>query len=166
MLFASGGANASASFAPIAKKIAAVLDKEPGDVTVTGYTDGDPIKTVALSVELSNCPRRAREVGRRDAQTFSERSQTRRGERQGRGRSRRAQRRRGQQGEKPARRNLHSPHRQPGVLVSWAFWLWIALSVLGALLLAALIWFAGPLIAVADYAPLEGTGVRSDHRRR
>jgi type VI secretion system protein ImpL len=46
------------------------------------------------------------------------------------------------------------------VLVSWAFWLWIALSVLGALLLAALIWFAGPLISVADYAPLEGLGVR------
>ena len=44
--------------------------------------------------------------------------------------------------------------------MSWAFWLWIALSVLGALLLAALVWFAGPLISVADYTPLEGTGVR------
>ena len=44
--------------------------------------------------------------------------------------------------------------------MSWAFWLWIALSLLGALLLAGLIWFGGPLISVADYAPLEGTGVR------
>ncbi len=44
--------------------------------------------------------------------------------------------------------------------MSWAFWLWIALSVLGAILLSLLIWFGGPLIQVADYAPLEGTGVR------
>ena len=44
--------------------------------------------------------------------------------------------------------------------MSWAFWLWIGLSLLGALLLALLVWFGGPLIAIADYAPLEGTGVR------
>ena len=44
--------------------------------------------------------------------------------------------------------------------MSWAFWLWIALSILGAILLALLIWFGGPLISVADYAPFEGTGVR------
>ena len=44
--------------------------------------------------------------------------------------------------------------------MSWAFWLWIGLSVLGALLLAGLVWFGGPLISVADYALLEGTGVR------
>src|SRR5437763_1047733 len=44
--------------------------------------------------------------------------------------------------------------------MTWAFWLWIALSVLGAILLAVLIWFGGPLISVADYAPFEGTGVR------
>jgi type VI secretion system protein ImpL len=44
--------------------------------------------------------------------------------------------------------------------MTWAFWLWIGLSVLGAILLSLLIWFGGPLIAVADYAPLEGTGVR------
>ena len=44
--------------------------------------------------------------------------------------------------------------------MSWAFWLWIALSVLGAILLSLLVWFGGPLISVADYAPFEGTGVR------
>ncbi|HXT06438.1 MAG TPA: type VI secretion system membrane subunit TssM [Roseiarcus sp.] len=44
--------------------------------------------------------------------------------------------------------------------MTWAFWLWIALSVLGAVLLALLIWFGGPLISVADYTPLDGTGVR------
>ena len=44
--------------------------------------------------------------------------------------------------------------------MTWAFWLWVALSVLGALLFAALVWFGGPLIAVADYAPFEGAGVR------
>jgi type VI secretion system protein ImpL len=44
--------------------------------------------------------------------------------------------------------------------MGWAFRLWAALSVLGALLFAALVWFGGPLISVADYAPLEGAGVR------
>ena len=44
--------------------------------------------------------------------------------------------------------------------MTWAFWLWIGLSVLGAVFLALLIWFGGPLISIADYAPLEGTGVR------
>ena len=44
--------------------------------------------------------------------------------------------------------------------MSWVFWLWIAVSVLAALALAALVWIGGPLIAVADYAPFEGTGVR------
>ncbi len=44
--------------------------------------------------------------------------------------------------------------------MGWAFWLWVALSVLGALLFAALVWFGGPLISVADYPPLEGAGVR------
>jgi type VI secretion system protein ImpL len=44
--------------------------------------------------------------------------------------------------------------------MSWAFWLWIAFSVLGAILFALLVWFGGPLISVADYTPLDGTGVR------
>jgi type VI secretion system protein ImpK len=62
VLFPSGGANANASFAPIAKKIASVLDKEPGDVTVTGYTDGDPIKTVAFPSNFELSEARARSV--------------------------------------------------------------------------------------------------------
>jgi type VI secretion system protein ImpK len=62
VLFPSGGANANASFAPIAKKIASVLDKEPGDITVTGYTDGDPIKTVAFPSNFELSQARARSV--------------------------------------------------------------------------------------------------------
>jgi hypothetical protein len=31
--------------------------------------------------------------------------------------------------------------------MSWAFWLWIAFSVLGAILFALLVWFGGPLIS-------------------
>jgi type VI secretion system protein ImpK len=55
VLFPSGGANANPAFAPIAKKIGTALDKQPGDITVTGYTDADPIKTVAFpsNFELS-----------------------------------------------------------------------------------------------------------------
>src|SRR5580698_2818820 len=43
--------------------------------------------------------------------------------------------------------------------MSFVFWLWIGVSVLAAFALAALVWIGGPLISVADYAPLEGTGV-------
>ena len=55
VLFPSGGANANTSFAPIARKIAIALDKQPGDITVIGYTDGDPIHTLAFpsNFELS-----------------------------------------------------------------------------------------------------------------
>jgi type VI secretion system protein ImpK len=55
VLFPSGGANANSAFAPIAEKIAQALDKQPGDVTVTGYTDADPIRTIAFpsNFELS-----------------------------------------------------------------------------------------------------------------
>jgi type VI secretion system protein ImpK len=55
VLFPSGGANANPSFAPIARKIADALDKQPGAITVTGYTDSDPIRTIAFpsNFELS-----------------------------------------------------------------------------------------------------------------
>jgi type VI secretion system protein ImpK len=62
VLFPSGGANANASFAPIARKIAAVLDKEPGEVSVIGYTDSDPIKTVAYPSNFELSEARARSV--------------------------------------------------------------------------------------------------------
>ena len=34
------------------------------------------------------------------------------------------------------------------------------LTLVGALLLAALVWFIGPLVAVSDYRPLAGDTVR------
>lgn len=39
-------------------------------------------------------------------------------------------------------------------------WLWIALSVVAALVLAALIWLAGPLVSFGDAQPFESVGVR------
>ena len=39
-------------------------------------------------------------------------------------------------------------------------WLWIALSVVGALVLAALVWFAGPLVSIGDAQPFEGVWLR------
>ena len=55
VLFPSGGASANRAFAPIAKKIAAALNKQPGAITVTGYTDADPIHTLQFpsNFELS-----------------------------------------------------------------------------------------------------------------
>ncbi len=39
-------------------------------------------------------------------------------------------------------------------------WLWIALSIVGALVLAALVWLAGPLVSIGDVQPFEGVFTR------
>ena len=39
-------------------------------------------------------------------------------------------------------------------------WLWIALSIVGALVLAALVWVAGPLVSFGDVQPFEGIVTR------
>ncbi len=62
VLFPSGGASVNASFAPIAAKIAAALDKEPGTINVDGYTDTDPIRTVAFPSNFELSEARARSV--------------------------------------------------------------------------------------------------------
>ena len=62
VLFPSGGANANPSFAPTAKKIAAALDHEPGDITVSGFTDTDPIKTLVFPSNFELSEARARSV--------------------------------------------------------------------------------------------------------
>ena len=62
VLFPSGGAKVNDSFAPIAKKIAAALDKEPGDIRIDGYTDSDPIKTVAFPSNFELSLARAKSV--------------------------------------------------------------------------------------------------------
>lgn len=53
--FPSGSATALDSFKPVALKIAAALDKEPGDVRITGHTDNVAIFTVRFpsNYELS-----------------------------------------------------------------------------------------------------------------
>ncbi len=62
VLFPSGGARANDSFAPIAKKIAAALDKEPGAIHVDGYTDDDPIHTITFPSNFELSAARAKSV--------------------------------------------------------------------------------------------------------
>ena len=54
-LFGSGAAEVRQAFLPIAAKIAASLEKEPGWIKVTGHSDNQPIKTVRFpsNYELS-----------------------------------------------------------------------------------------------------------------
>jgi type VI secretion system protein ImpK len=54
-LFGSGAAEVRQAFLPIAAKIAATLEKEPGWIKVTGHSDNQPIKTVRFpsNYELS-----------------------------------------------------------------------------------------------------------------
>jgi type VI secretion system protein ImpK len=62
VLFPSGGAKVNDSFTPIAAKIAAALDREPGAVRVDGYTDTDPIRTVAFPSNFELSEARAKSV--------------------------------------------------------------------------------------------------------
>ena len=62
VLFPSGGAKVSDAFAPIAAKIAAALDREPGAIRVDGYTDADPIHTVAFPSNFELSAARAKSV--------------------------------------------------------------------------------------------------------
>jgi len=62
VLFQQGGATVSPGFAPIAKKIAAALDKEPGAITIDGYTDSDPVKTVQFPSNFELSVARAKSV--------------------------------------------------------------------------------------------------------
>src|SRR5271165_6995613 len=41
-----------------------------------------------------------------------------------------------------------------------AGWVWISLSIVGALVLAALVWLAGPLVSIGDLQPFEGVVTR------
>lgn len=62
VLFPSGAAKVSESFAPIAAKIAKTLEKEPGGIRIDGYTDTDPIKTVAFPSNWELSEARAKAV--------------------------------------------------------------------------------------------------------
>ncbi len=62
VLFPSGAAKVSDTFAPIAAKIAATLEKEPGAIRIDGYTDADPIKTVTFPSNFELSAARAKSV--------------------------------------------------------------------------------------------------------
>jgi type VI secretion system protein ImpK len=62
VLFPSGGARVNDGFAPIARKISAALDKEPGPINVDGYTDNDPIHTIAFPSNFELSQARAKSV--------------------------------------------------------------------------------------------------------
>ena len=81
VLFPSGGASVSNSFAPIAAKIAASLDKEPGAIHVDGYTDSDPHSCVPVQFRTV---RGAGEIGRGDAEAGAFPSGAPRGDGEGR----------------------------------------------------------------------------------
>jgi type VI secretion system protein ImpK len=62
VLFPKGGATVNDSFAPVATKIVAALDKEPGQIHVDGYTDTDPVHTLAFPSNFALSEARAKAV--------------------------------------------------------------------------------------------------------
>jgi type VI secretion system protein ImpK len=62
VLFPSGAAKVNDTFNPLASKIAKTLDKEPGGIRIDGYSDTDPIKTVAFPSNWELSEARAKSV--------------------------------------------------------------------------------------------------------
>ena len=62
VLFSPGGAKVNASFLPVAAKIAAALERERGSIHVDGYTNSDPIRTVAFPSNFALSEARAKSV--------------------------------------------------------------------------------------------------------
>lgn len=66
-LFDSGSAELSAKAAPLVDKVAKELSLHPGQVTVTGYTDNQPIRSIRFPSNWQLSAERAEHVGQRIA---------------------------------------------------------------------------------------------------
>ncbi|MCR2747165.1 type VI secretion system protein TssL, long form [Limnobacter parvus] len=66
-LFDSGSAELSAKAAPLVDKVAKELSLHPGQITVTGYTDNQPIRSIRFPSNWQLSAERAEHVGQRIA---------------------------------------------------------------------------------------------------
>ena len=62
VLFASGQANVLDAFKPVAARVAATLDKEPGRIRIVGHTDSSPMKSVRFPSNFELSVERAKAV--------------------------------------------------------------------------------------------------------
>ena len=161
VLFPSGGAKVSDSFAPIAAKIAAALDREPGADSCRRLHRRGSDSHCRLSLEL-RALRGARQVGREHVEARPCACRTARGDGEGSRQSDRCKRHGVQQVEKPARRSFHP---ESGLRV------WLRCAQGSAIddfdglaldrsehsrrliVLAAVVWLAGPLVSIGDVQP-------------
>lgn len=72
--FAPGKANVLPEFAPLAKKISEILNKEPGDIRVVGHTDNTPIGSGRFSSNQELSVARAKAVADVLANTVSDKA--------------------------------------------------------------------------------------------
>jgi len=62
VLFAPGEATVLDAFKPVAARVAATLDKEPGHIKIVGHTDSSPIHTVRFPSNFELSVERAKAV--------------------------------------------------------------------------------------------------------
>ena len=62
ILFEPGEATVLNAFKPVAMRVAATLDKEPGHIKIVGHTDGSPIRTVRFPSNFELSAERAKAV--------------------------------------------------------------------------------------------------------
>ena len=144
-MFPSGSATVNPSFKPLLDRIGLALKEEPGSVRVIGYTDDQPIRTIAFPSNFQLSTARAKEAGTIIGASIGDASRLTRG---------------GQGGCRPDRDQLHAggsrtqqAHRsraQPArrlAMQALRFLLsrWV-LSFVGIAILAVLVWLFGPLI--------------------
>ena len=174
-VFKSGSTSVIDRYVPVLARVADALNKVPGNVRVTGYTDDTPVHTARFASNWDLSRERAKPCA--DDRRAARPSGTARRGRARHARSGRAERFAGEPRTEPARRDHaaagarqcrrrasatqeptdHEPGCRafrPAVAVAeiWTF--------AGLVVLACFVWLAGPLFAFAEVRPLESGWAR------
>ena len=162
VLFEAGRATVLDAFKPVAARVAATLDKEPKHIKVVGHTDNTPISTVRFPSNFELSVERAKAVACR-APAGPHRSGPDRYRRQGSGCADRQQRDPGggAPGTGASKSSSNAANSPEWIEACFQEDIEVALYGVGLGSLAAIVFFAGPFIAIGDWHPLENTTVRA-----
>ena len=165
VLFEPGQATVLDAFKPVAARVAATLDKEPGHIKIVGHTDNFAASVPCVSLPISN----SRSSAQRPSRPCSSKASPIQAESMSkeRGLTCRSPATRRQRGEprtgasKSLSNEVNSREWMKGQHASKENHPDSILYGVGLGSLAAVIYFAGPFIAIGNWHPLENSIVRN-----